>query len=103
MWKLTTKSLATSYSGSNEKKSLEITNTTNKPVFIDNKHVLSLKLIPTTVIDTTFKTYNKSYYKKYKPRDRPPFLDTETIGLIKLGKTDLEPKVLLDSVHTHYK
>ena len=34
-------------------QSLSITNTTNKPVYIDNKHTHSIKLTLTTVVDTT--------------------------------------------------
>ena len=52
----------------------------------DDKCVYFLKLTPPTVIDTMVQQPHNSYYKQYKPRERLPFSDSETNGLIKFGK-----------------
>ena len=54
-------------------------------------------------IDMTVQQHYNSYYKQYTLRNRSPLSVTETIGLIKIGKTDLETKAFLDSVHRCYK
>merc|ERR1712030_288950 len=58
--------------------SMDIHNNTTKPILIDSKNTLSLRLTPTTTADISNPPHNTQYYKHYSPQQRPPLPDSDT-------------------------
>jgi len=84
-------------------KNIKLRNNTTNPILLDGKQTLSLRLTPTTHADITLPPHNTHYYGHYSPQPRTPPPDSETIQLIKFGKTEPEIKALLDSAHRQYR
>ena len=82
---------------------IKVTNTTNSPVLLDGKNTLSLQLTPTINSSITDPPTSTHYYGHYSPQSVQPPPDTETIQLIKFGKTEPELKATLDSAHRQFR
>ena len=82
---------------------MDIHNTTTKPILIDGKSTLSLKLTPTTQTDMSDPPHNTHYYNHYSPQQPQQLPDSDTINLIKFGKTDPSIRALLESAHRKFR
>ena len=82
---------------------MKVTNTTNKPVLLDGKQALSLKLTPTVITNIEQPPVSTHYYNHYSPQPHQSLPDSETIQLIKFGKVEPEVKAVLDSTHRKYR
>ena len=82
---------------------MDIHNTTTKPILIDGKSTLSLKLTPTTQTDMSDPPHNTHYYNHYSQQQPQQLPDSDTINLIKFGKTDPSIRALLESAHRKFR
>ena len=78
-------------------KVTKLTNTSNTPVILDGKKTLSLRLIPTSESNIASPPSDTHYYGHYSPQPIQVPSDTDTIKLIKFGKTDPEVKALIET------
>ena len=80
---------------------ITLVNNSKQPVFLTEKKATSVKITPATITDTRQITQAQPQLHATKPIEK--FTDAETIGLIKVGKTDTKTKNLLDAAHSKHR
>ena len=82
---------------------MKVANATNKPILLDGKQTLSIRMIPTVNSSISDPLAVTDYYDHYKqkPISHPP--ETETIKLIKFSKTEPEVKATLETANRQYR